>query len=289
MGDDVNDGGQEQFRRELMAMVEAMPAFPESVHRIMSMASDMNCSPKDLVSVIESDPVMTMKILKMVNSAFFSLSRHVASVQHALVYLGLNTIKNLAISIATVDALPASSLDALSMRDFLAHSLATASVAQRLARSQLHLRDGSDHFVGGLLHDFGKAVFIRFEPTTYAQVLRQARERGVALSVVEAEHFGVSNSEAGALLAESWQLPESLVEGIRGYESLHADASDLAVTIAAANHLVKVMAIGDGGNPDVGTFSPLLAARLGADAPTLLAGLQDLPDEVAQIQGVVGG
>ena len=90
-------------------MVESMPAFPESVHQVMALTSDINCSPKDLVKVIESDPVMTMKLLKLVNSAYFALSRNIASIQHALVYLGLNTVKNLAISIATVDALPRNS------------------------------------------------------------------------------------------------------------------------------------------------------------------------------------
>jgi len=100
----------DEFHHRLLAMVESMPAFPESVHQIMSMTADINCSPKDLVKVIERDPIMTMKILKLVNSAFFSLSRNVASVQHALVYLGLNTVKNLAISIATVDALPRQSI-----------------------------------------------------------------------------------------------------------------------------------------------------------------------------------
>ena len=124
----------EDFYRRLSAMVESMPAFPESVHQVMSMTADINCSPKDLVKVIESDPIMTMKILKLVNSAFFALSRNVASVQHALVYLGLNTVKNLAISIATVDSLPRQSIPELPMAAFLTHSLATASMAQHLEK-----------------------------------------------------------------------------------------------------------------------------------------------------------
>lgn len=289
MGHLSRDIAQEELRHQLTTMVESMPAFPESVHQIMSMTSDINCSPKDLVQVIEADPVMTMKILKMVNSAFFSLSRHVASVQHALVYLGMNTIKNLAVAIATVDALPSKSIPELNMSDFLAHSLATASVAQRVAKTHLQLKDGSDHFVGGLLHDFGKAVFIQFEPVTYAQILRESQARGVPLSLVEVEHFGVSNAEAGALLAESWQLPEELVEAIRAHGQCQPSASDLTFTISVANMVVKRMQIGSGGNPVAGDVPAHFSERLGVDFDTLLSQMQDIPDEVAKLQSVVRG
>ena len=181
----------EQMQRHLSAMVEQMPPFPKSIHQVMGMTSDINCAPKDLVGVIERDPVLTMKILKMVNSAFFALSREVASVQHALVYLGMNTIKNLAVAIATVDALPRNSIPELPMSAFLTYSLGTAAIAQRLARENLHLRDASDHFVAGLLHDFGKAVLVQFESATYVRVVQKAHRDQRELAEVEEEEKGV--------------------------------------------------------------------------------------------------
>jgi len=276
------------FEKRLAKMVESMPAFPESVHQVMALTNDINCTPKDLVHVIERDPVMTLKILKLVNSAFFALSRNVSSVQHALVYLGMNTIKNLAVSIATVNTLPRQSIPELPMSAFLTHSLAVASVAQHLARKKLSLRDASDHFVGGLLHDFGKAVFIQFEPRTYAEVIREASERVVPLSQVEVERFGVSSADVGAMLAENWQLPEALVDCIRYHNSPGEPASDLILTVGAATTVIKTMHMGDNGDPMVGDFSPVTRERLHSEIQDVVAELGDLEAEVTTLMNLVG-
>ena len=289
MESDSAPSDNRQLYHRLSVMVESMPPFPESVHQVMTLSSDINCSPKDLVGVIERDPVLTMKILKMVNSAFFSLSRQVASVQHALVYLGMNTVKNLAVSIATVDALPRTSIAELPMASFLTHSLATAAVAQRLARDNLQIRDASDHFVAGLLHDFGKVVFVQFEPTTYAKILQMAQQGDQPLAEVEVEQMGVSSAEVGGMLAESWHLPEPLVECIRRHASFDAQPSDLMITVAAANTVVKAMKLGDSGNPVTGQFPDLIRSRLHADLDAVIEQMRDLPDEVGVMQSAVRG
>jgi len=282
-----NTQGSDNLKHRLAAMVETMPAFPESVHQVMAMSADMNCSPKDLVKVIERDPVMTMKILKLVNSAFFALSRHVASVQHALVYLGMNTVKNLAVSIATVDTLPRQSIPELPMSAFLTHSLATASVAQRLAKEVLKIRDASDYFVAGLLHDFGKAVLIQFEPTTYARVLQQARDEQLPLSQVEMEQLGLTSAEVGAMLAESWQLPAELVDCIRGHINCNDESSDLTVTVAAANIVVRSMKLGENGDPCVGDFSEPIKNRLQCELADVISSMESLPGEVSKLLTMV--
>jgi len=81
---------------ELIAFVEEMPAFPKSVQKILQLTSDINVSAKEIVAVIESDPIMTVKILKVINSAFYGLPQKITSIQRAVVHIGLNTIKNLA-------------------------------------------------------------------------------------------------------------------------------------------------------------------------------------------------
>ncbi|ATX81624.1 HD-like signal output (HDOD) domain, no enzymatic activity [Mariprofundus ferrinatatus] len=285
----MTTNSSEDLKQRLTEMVDSMPAFPESVCRIIEITSDINCSPKELVKVVERDPVMTMKILKMVNSAFFALARNVSSVQHALVYLGLNTIKNLAVSIATIESLPRQSIPELKMSDFLVHSLATASVAQWLAKNQLNIRDASDHFVGGLLHDFGKAVFIQFEPATYGKLILEAKAMNLPLAQVEMEHLGVSSAEVGALLAEKWQLPEQLVNCIRTQLECNKESSDLVLTVAAANTVVKAMHLGDNGDPYIGGFSDVMSSRLGCNLEDVVAQMQGLPDEVNRLLSMVRG
>ena len=86
-----------ELTRQLMTAIDRMPAFPKSVQQVLELTRDLNCAPRDLVQVIERDPVLTVKILKVVNSAYFGLSRPVTSVNHAVVFLGFNTIKNLSL------------------------------------------------------------------------------------------------------------------------------------------------------------------------------------------------
>ena len=76
-----------------------MPAFPSSVQKILELGGDINCPPKDLVVIIEKGPVMTMKILKVINSVYYSLPNKINSVAQSVVYLGINTVKSLAMPI----------------------------------------------------------------------------------------------------------------------------------------------------------------------------------------------
>jgi HD-like signal output (HDOD) protein len=281
-------GNNALFNR-LTTVIESMPAFPESVNQVISMTSDINCAPKELVRVIESDPVMTMKLLKLVNSAFFALSRNVSSIKHALVYLGLNTVKNLAISVAAVDALPSQSVKELPVSAFLTHSIATALISQQLAKNFLHIKDASDYFVAGLVHDFGKAVLVQFEPKTYAAVLREAKKKQCPLTQIEIEKLGVSNAEVGAMLAESWQLPTPLVDSIRTFSNCDETSPDLTLAVAAANIVAKHMELGDGGNPCVGELPEFICQRLGADLETIVQQMGGLSGEIQAMKGMVQG
>ena len=265
----------------LVGMVERMPPFPESAFRLMRLTADINCQPKDLVQAIGNDPVMTMNILKLVNSAYFSLSRHVSSVQQALIYLGMNTVKNLAISVATMDNLPRWMLGSFTSNGFLLHSVLTGRLAQRLAGHLGHAGDNSEAFVAGLLHDFGKAVFAHAEPAKYAAVLKRAASEDVALYAVERETFGFDHAEAGAMLADRWQLPERLVQVIAGHHADGPGADPLTGYVMAANTLCKCLVPDCSGNTAV-AMPDSLGEWLGMDLPALQSCLDGLEAEVLQ-------
>ncbi len=175
------------------------------------------------------------------------------------------------------------------MSSFLTHSLATAAIAQKLAKDHLQLRDASDHFVAGLLHDFGKVVFLQFEPVTYAKILKEACQNGRPLADVEVKYTGISSAELGGMLAESWQLPQELVDCIRMHTDCNEQSSDLVLSVAAANTMAKAMGLGDSGNPVVGEFDSFMSRRLGCDLETMIEQMHDLPTEIQLIQGVVQG
>ena len=201
----------------------------------------------------------------------------------------MNTIKNLAVSIATLSTLPRQCIPELEMNAFLSHSLATASVAQFLAKEKLKIKDASDFFVAGLLHDFGKAVLAQFEAAAYQKTLQTALEQQVPLTEVEQRTFGTTSAEVGALLAESWQFPESLVSCIREHIHYTEDSSDLTIAVAAAKAIVQTMKIGNNGDPCIPVFSGILKSRLDCEPEDIIKQMRNLDADVASLLVSVGG
>lgn len=266
-----------ELSQKLTQAVERMPAFPKSVQRILELTRDVNCTPKDLVDVIDKDPVVTVKILKVVNSAYFSLPKQITSVGHAVVYLGFNSIKNMALGIAAIGMLPEKNDSGFDVQQYLLHSLATAAIAKHIAAKVADDADPNDCFIAGLLHDFGKVVFAQFMPQEFGRALALSRTHNSSLHLALQETIGVDHAVVGAMLARKWRFPEHLVEAIEyqhGGDTQHN--SELIACVFAANQISKKLSFGFGGNPHVAPFPPTVQKRLGGDMDALLGRLGDL-------------
>jgi putative nucleotidyltransferase with HDIG domain len=201
---------------ELLELCDRMPAFPASVQRVIALTSDINSSPKQLVKVIDHDPVLTIKILKVANSAYFGLSRPIVSINHAVVYLGLNTVKHVALAIAAIGSLPRNNEAGFDMDDYLLHSLTSAVLARSLAhKMSVPEAEAANYFVAGLLHDIGQVVFAQFKPKAFQETLDEAKNSGQPLHEIERRILGSDHAELGAVLCEKWSFPEPLVAAIR--------------------------------------------------------------------------
>lgn len=272
---------EKELEKKLLRMVEKMPAFPKSVTRVMELTSDINCSPKELVQVIEHDPVMTMKILKLVNSAYFGLSRKIININHSVVFVGLNTIKNLALSIATVGILPQKNSAGYNINKFLLHSLTTGSVAKLLSkRLDVPELEATDYFVAGLLHDFGKSVLAQFMPLEFKKALKMAADGDIPLDEAEAEVIGADHTQIGAMLIEKWQLPEDLLVVVREHHAMGVQDNQMLDAVFAANQIIKQKKVGDGGNTFVEELPENVSNRFGMNLEELNASLGDISAEV---------
>lgn len=268
-----------ELQEKLSTLVEDMPAFSSSVMRVMELTSDINCSPKELVEVIDHDPVMTVKILKLVNSAYFGLRNEVVSIKQGVVLLGINTLKNLAVTIAAVGMLPRHSIKGFDSQEFLLHSLGTATIARILSQKiGIPAKDATDYFVAGLLHDFGKVVLVQFVSEEMESALRRATEEELQLHVLERELIGFDHSEVGGELARKWGLPAELVLSIREHHEPLPESPDSPMRdcVIAANLLTKRIDFGQSGNPGVTGFPTVVSNRFGNDLDGLLEELGDL-------------
>ena len=261
---------------KLISYVDKMPAFPKSVQRILQLSIDINSSAKEMVQVIESDPVMTLKILKVINSVFYGGISKITSIQRAVIYMGMNTIKNLALGIATIGTLNPDNKANFNTQDFLFHSLTTAFLCKKLAEKlKVSKIDHNDFFVAGLLHDFGKLVFTEFEPEAFKKALERSQQLQCSLHESEQVIMGITHAEAGRLLMHKWQFNESLVNVI--YEHHNPTKKNIiGDCIFAANQISKRMQFGFAGNPVVEEFPPLVFDRFQCSLDTLITDLGDL-------------
>lgn len=229
-----------ELERKLGIAVERMPAFPRSVQRVLELTRDINCKPKDLVGVIEKDPVMTMKILKVINSAYYALPQRITSVNQSVVYLGINTIKNLSLSVAAAGMLPPFNTAGFDTQSYLIHSLSTATVARQLCTAYSgEEADPGDCYVAGLLHDFGKVVFAQFMAAEFRDALRLSAIEGLPLCRAELQEIGVDHGYAGAMLASRWKFPEPLVACIRNHHVETAERTALLDCLRVADQLCR--------------------------------------------------
>jgi len=276
------------INEKLIVLVEKMPAFPKSVQQVVQLTSDINASAKDIVRVIECDPVMTVKILKSINSSFYGLPQKVTSVQRAVVYIGLNTIKNIALGVAAMGILNANNKANFNTSNFLLHSLTTAAISKMLAeRIGLSAIESSDCFVAGLLHDFGKVVFAEFMPDEFKLALEKSKEQQLPLHQTELEFIGLSHTQAGKILAEKWELSETLIDAIAHHHDLGPSQNALRDCVFAANQISKHMQFGDSGNPLIEDFPESIVARFGLNLTTLCDALGNLESVKTEAQSFI--
>lgn len=268
-------------------MVETIPAFPQSVNQVIAMTSNANCPPKKLVQVIERDPILTMKVLKLVNSAFFGLAKEVISVQHSVVYVGLNTIKNVAISVAMSGVLPNTNDAGLDMQEFWKNSLAVGVIAKMLAEKNcVPPNETADYFVAGLLHNIGKVLFAHFFPADYKRVLSISEEKGLPLQKVEKELLGLDHCQLGSLVAKEWGLPDNLRQCIRSHHTMVKDYGNnkLLLAIIAAHQLNHYI---NGTRGVLRQLPPQVQDYLGAPMLDVADSLENLETEIQKAQAFI--
>lgn len=256
----------ELSEQNIEKMLEDIPTFSRSVVRILELTADINSSTKDLVEQITNDPILTAKVLKLVNSAYFGLSREVSSIQQSIVYVGINTIKNLALTVAAIGSLPDKNSAGLNMSHYWLHSLVTASVAKLVAQNRkVPQKDISNYFISGLLHDIGQIIFSHAQPEAYKQILEEAKLGEKSLFELEEEVFGINHARIGAMLARKWQLPGDMVIAISEHHNPDCTEGDESLNkiIFIANQLARNL----------------------EDEETRISRLEDLPENCQQWLG----
>lgn len=195
--------------RSIVSRIEDLPVLPTVAVQALTMSLDDDAALDDLSRLMAGDPVLTARMLRLVNNARTGLTTKVATVKQAVTLAGLNQIRCALLSVIMREYLP-SSKDALhAAKSLWTHSLMTAVLAQLLAQKTYpELRDTA--FVGGLLHDIGKIVIHEVFPESTAKISALQKQRDLNAMEAEQAVLDVNHCLSGKMLAEQWNLPETL-------------------------------------------------------------------------------
>ncbi len=218
--------------KRVVSNIRNLPTPPIVFHQIQKVINDPNASAERVAAVLAEDPAMSVKVLKLTNSAFYGLAREIESVKQAVVIVGMEAIKNLVLSASVLDMFKGDSIDQEFQEQFWRHSLATAFCCRIIARcvKTRGIVDPDAAFSGGLLHDVGKIVVSCFLPVEH-QALKQERENDKLSAdfILEERALGYNHAQIGGFLATQWKLPKKLSEAITHHHQPQLSEADTPI------------------------------------------------------------
>ncbi|HNQ24574.1 MAG TPA: HDOD domain-containing protein, partial [Phycisphaerae bacterium] len=229
----------QQVVERALASLSGLATLPQTTIKIIEIVEDPKSTARDLHDVIKMDPALSVKVLKVVNSAFYGLPGQVASVDRAIVLLGLAAVKNIAIAASIARLFRGKRIsEHFSATDLWRHGVAVAVVARMLAKLSPHHGIPDEMFVAGLIHDIGMLVERQAYPEQFAQVIDTCMAQSIDFLECERQIVGADHQAFGVALTTKWKFPRHLRAAVGFHhtpEALSGELRGLGVLIQAAD------------------------------------------------------
>jgi putative nucleotidyltransferase with HDIG domain len=250
----------------LVASVKSLPSVPALYTKLLEQLDSPDSCLDDVANIVASDTAMTAKILQLANSAFFGIRRRIVTPEDAVLYLGFDTVKALALSVKIFSRFSGSGCPRFSVSSLVHHSVLTGALARKLAKAiDLPEQGVEDSFMAGLLHDVGKLLLVDALPKKYDQAMRMTETAGTSCWEAEQAVFGTSHAEVGTYLLWLWGLPDGVVEAIAYHHApsqCPAQQASPLTAVYVANILMNACG-GEGGPVEPPDFDRSYVKSLG--------------------------
>jgi len=270
---------------QIFESAEDLPTLPEVAVRLQRAVDDHDTGAKDVAAIIEDDPAIATRVLKMVNSVFYAPARgkEITELQPAIARLGFVTVTNIALSTSIFRAFSRNQKPAFDRREFWRHCITVGittkvlhdycpiKIEQRITPDVAHL--------SGIVHDMGKILFERYANPEFHLALDSAKAADIPALKEEARFIGMGHDQAGAWLAQKWNLGPDIQAVIRWHhDPLSCDDENLHTLVKLvhlADYICNYQNLGDSGNP-----SPTFDQRVQQE-------LDFTPDRIGDIMEIV--
>lgn len=265
--------------RRIIKDTKSLPTLPGIIAKLGTLAENDKVSVQEMARLVSSDQVLSAKVLRLVNSAFYGFSGRVSTVSNALILLGVNVVKSLAISSSIFEIMEKNVVG------LWEHSMGVGMAATIISK-RLKLPETEETATAALLHDIGKVIIkIKLEQD-YDLLRARIEQDGLSMTEAERELLETDHAEIGEWLARTWLLPEKLSEPI----ACHHDVSksvlhqNKTAVVHIADVLTKAGGFGFSGDDIVPAIQPIAWKKLGLTELILEEIVTELEDKLVDVK-----
>src|SRR5208283_4734866 len=203
--------------REMRTQIEnidTLPTIPSILRKLLAIIEKPKISINEIGSFIANDPVLTSRVLKVVNSPIYGFPGRISSLNQALILLGLNVVRGMLLGVSVFEAMQKT------MVGLWEHSMG-CGIASLIIAKKKGLKEPEEISIAGLLHDIGKVVMGLKFPEEYGQAIADAQKSEIFMIESERKHFNITHADAGGWIALKWNFPLNLVEPIEYHHKPH--------------------------------------------------------------------
>lgn len=232
---------ESDIKRVLRFDVKEIPSFPPVMAKLLQLSNDDTASLEDLSRIVKTDPGISARVLGIVNSALYGLRRKVTAVSEAVVYLGFDEVKRLALGVTVFEKLFKSGKQKQFDRIFFwRHCLCVAALSMAIAE-EVQFENSGEAYISGLLHDLGKIFFDLQGRVDYGDFINTLAKSAGPMITEERELMGMGHDDVGAYYSSSWNLPEPICLSIQ-YHHQRYDHLDLS---KKESQLISIVSLAD--------------------------------------------
>jgi putative nucleotidyltransferase with HDIG domain len=275
--------------KELLKEIDNLQPIPAVMNQIMAVAEDPGSSMADVAEIIMYDPVTTANILRMCNSAYYSLPRRVESVQDAITMMGLDQVIDMVLlKSGAANLVKGQAGYGLHEGDLWKHAVSSALISRDLAEKK-----GSKNkqmvFTAALLKDIGKVILDRFVGDSISKIDNLVRNKGFSFKEAEKKVIGIDHAELGGRVAEMWDFSEKMVNMIRNHHLNDPSARDDLDTqiLYVADNVCMMMGIGGGVDGLAYRFHKDVLAQLGITPIDLQGIIASFGSEMKKVEDLL--
>jgi HD-like signal output (HDOD) protein len=197
----------------ITAQIDSFPALPTTVSKVLATSANPEATATDLMKAVITDQSMCATILKVANSVLFGMPRKVSTIERAVVVLGHDEIRNIAIGKALFSSFPKLAPEYQATVSLFWEHAFTCGLAAKIIAEHFHF-SASEFFIAGLIHDIGKLAMFTTFPSEYPLLREVSNPTHFFQDGNEASQFGIDHNEVGKRLVDRWMLPKKLVMAV---------------------------------------------------------------------------